>query len=132
MVKLKRIKAIALELNSQRIDPQYYNPDKNEEAVQLYPLVGHCMYCNCNLSVAYIKHKPQCIIEELVRLVDAESLYRNYYNLIRRYCFICKIVTDFTRCDNCSLYYCISHCVWEQDGDYESGYTSYPLHSKCS
>ena len=51
-----------------------------------------------------------------------------YYN-IKRYCFHCKKVTKFLRCDNCNKYFCLDHAEYDEERD-DMGYFlfSYPLH----
>lgn len=47
-------------------------------------------------------------------------------------CWKCKRITKHLRCDNCNKFFCLTHCDWDNDSDYESpGQPDYPVCYRC-
>lgn len=55
----------------------------------------------------------------------------HYWQNLRHYCFTCKKVTTFVRCDNCGKRFCLEHAERETDGSGEVGYYTYPVCYHC-
>jgi len=57
-----------------------------------------------------------------------------YWNT-KRYCFKCKKVVKFFRCDNCNTFFCAEHSeiAGKEIGEFGSVLDpgGYPLHKKC-
>ncbi len=106
-MRVKRVKEIVFKLAY-----VWYNVDGRH---------SKCYFCEHFLE-PFAQHEPDCIIQELYDLVDAGSYVRTYGQPINRYCFVCKKITRFTHCDNCSMYFCYEHCDFDKEGDWEHGY----------
>lgn len=63
------------------------------------------------------------------------GLIERYFNYMEtwRWCWKCRRFTRHFRCVEYSShkYFCLRHCDWDQEGDWETGYYDIPLCPKC-